>query len=71
MLSKDKDVGVSAVAQCLKNLTVSAQVAAEVRVGYPAQRNGLKDLALARPWYRLQLQLTFNPWPGNFHMIWV
>jgi len=30
-----------------------------------AQRCELKDLALP------QLQLRFNPWPRNFHMLWV
>ena len=30
--------------------------------------HGLKDLAMLQVWCRLQLQLRFNPWPGNFHM---
>ena len=48
-----------------KNLTAVAGVAVEVRVPSLAQLSGLKDLAL------LQLWLSFNPWPGNFHVSWV
>ena len=37
--------------------------------------NGLsqwaKDLGLLQVWRRSQLQLGFDPWPGNFHMLWV
>ena len=28
----------------------------------------VKDLALPQLWNRLQLQLGFDPWPGNLHM---
>ena len=45
---------VAAVAQWVKNPTVTARVAAEV-CRSPSQHSGLKDLAL------LQLQLGFNP----------
>lgn len=31
----------------------------------------VKDPALVQPWHRSQLQLAFNPWPKNFHMLWV
>ena len=30
-----------------------------------------KDLVLLQLWHRSQLQLRFDPWPGNFHMLWV
>ena len=53
--------GVSTAAQRVKKLTSGAGVAAKV-----AHCSGLKDLALP-----LQLQLRFNPWPGNFHMLQV
>ena len=33
--------------------------------GVPTVVQWVKDLAL------LQLWLRFNPWPGNFHMLWV
>lgn len=54
--------GVPAVVQQVKNLTVAAQVTAEVRVRPPAWCSGLKYLVLP------QLRLRFNPWPGNLHM---
>ena len=50
------------MAQYVKNLTAVAWVAAEVWVSPPTPRSGFKDLALP------QLQLGFNPWPGNFIM---
>ena len=31
----------------------------------------VKDLALLHPWYRSQLWLGFDPWPGNFHVLQV
>ena len=31
----------------------------------------VKGPALPQPWRRSQLQLRFNPWPGNLHMPWV
>ena len=31
----------------------------------------LKDLVLLQRPRRSQLQLRFNPWPGNFHILWV
>ena len=30
----------------------------------------VKDPALPQLWCRSQLQLRFDPWPGNFHMPW-
>ena len=30
-----------------------------------------KDLALPQLWHRSQVWLEFDPWPGNFHMLWV
>ena len=29
----------------------------------------VKDSVLLQLWHRLQLQLGFVPWPGNFHML--
>ena len=31
----------------------------------------VKEPALMQLWHRLQLQLRFDPWPRNFHMLWV
>ena len=31
----------------------------------------VKDLVLLQLWCRLQLPLRFNPWPRNFHVLWV
>ena len=31
----------------------------------------VKALALLQLWHRLQLQLTFDPWPRNFHILQV
>ena len=52
--------------QWVKNLTVVAQVAAEVRVPSLAQHSGLKDLALLQLQHSLHPWLGLNPWPGNF-----
>ena len=30
----------------------------------------VKDLVLLQLWRRLQFQLRFNPWPGNFYVPW-
>ena len=49
------------VAQCARNLTAVAWVTVE--------NSGLKDPALSQLQQRLQLQLGFNPWPGNLHML--
>ena len=51
--------------QWAKNPTAVAWVAAEGLVRSLAWRSGLKDLVLP------QLQLSFSPWPGNFHMLCV
>ena len=59
------------MAQWVKNLTADTRVNAEAWVRFPAQHGGLKDLALPLLQCRLQLWLGFNPWPGNFHMLWV
>ena len=57
--------------QWAKNPNVAALITAEVPFQPLAQYSGLKDRALPRLWCRLQLQLRFNPWPRNFHMLWV
>ena len=60
--------GVPAVAQWVKNPTAVAWVALEAFVRSPTC-SGLKDLTLPQPWHRSKLQLRFNPWPWNFHML--
>ena len=55
-------MGVSAVAQGVKNPTAVAWVAAEVQV-WP--------LVLLQLQYRSQLWLQFSPWLRNFHMLQV
>ena len=42
-----------------------------IYLGVPAVAQWVKDLALLQLWYKLQLQLCFDPWPGNFHMPWM
>ena len=37
-------------------------------MGVPAVGPWVEDLALPQLWSRLQLQLRFDSWPGNFHM---
>ena len=37
----------------------------------PARCRGCNGLALLQLWRGLQLQLGFNPWPRNFHKLWV
>ena len=37
----------------------------------PGPVQWVKDLALPQLWHRLQLSLEFNPWPRNFHMLWM
>ena len=31
----------------------------------------VKDLVLLKLWHRLKLWLRFNPWPRNFHMLYM
>ena len=57
--------------QWVKSLTAVAQVALEVWVQSPALHSGLKDLVLLQLQYSSQLQLGFNLWPRNFHMLQV
>ena len=37
----------------------------------PAVAQQVKDMAWPQLWLRSHLWLRFNPWPGNFHMLWV
>ena len=53
------------MAQWVKNPTAVAWIAAEVQIQPPAQHSGLKDKVLLHLW------IGVNPWPGNFHMLWV
>ena len=57
--------------QWVKSLTAVAQVALEVWAQSPALHSGLKDLVLLQLQYSSQLQLGFNLWPRNFHMLQV
>ena len=40
-------------------------------VGVPAVADWVKDSVLPQVWHRVQLQLGFDPRPGNFHMLQV
>ena len=75
MLSKNATkrlkLGVSTVAQWVRNPTAVAQVTAEARVQSLAWCSGLKDGALPQLQCSLQLWLGFNPWSRNFHMLQV
>ena len=57
------------VAQWIKNLTATAQVAVEVQVQSWSQYSGLKYSALPQLWRRSQLHLRFSLWHRNFHML--
>ena len=46
-------------------------VSVVVQVPSPAWHSGLKDLALLQLQHKSKLQLVFNPWPRNFHILWV
>ena len=37
--------------------------------GFSTVMQWVNDLALLQLWYRSQLWLRFDPWPGNFHML--
>ena len=37
----------------------------------PDPEQWVKDLAWLHLWHRSQLQLQFDPWPGDFQMPWV
>ena len=56
-IHKTYHLEILAVAQWVKNLTATAQVAAEAWVQFPAQCGRLKDTVLP------QLQLGLSPWP--------
>ena len=74
---KKNETGVPSTAQCNKDLTAMALVAAEVQAWSPTQHSWLKDPVMpqlwcrSQLWCRLQLWLTFSPWPRNLHMLWV
>ena len=34
----------------------------------PGPEEWVKNAVLPQPWCRLQPELEFNPWPGNFHI---
>ena len=37
----------------------------------PSLEQWVKNLALLQLWCKSQLWLKFNPWPRNFHMLWM
>ena len=39
--------------------------------GVPARVQRVKDPVLLMLWRRSQLRLGFDPWPGNFHTLWL
>ena len=51
--------------QWVKNQTAAAWVSAEVQVQSLTWDSELKDPVLPQLWQRSQLQLRFNPWPGD------
>ena len=53
------------MAQWVKKLTAAAQVSAKVQAGPLAWYRELKDLVSQQLWLR------FEPWPRNFHTLWV
>ena len=57
--------GVPTVAQWIKNLTAGAWVTVVAQARSSGHCSGLKDPML------LWLWLGFNPWPRNFHMLWM
>ena len=59
------------MAPWVKILTTVVQAIASVQVRSLAWHSGLKDPALPQLWHKSQLQLRFNPWPGNFHLLQV
>ena len=64
-------LGVSTVAQWVKNLTAAARVATEAEVQSLGLHNESKDLVLPQLRHRSQLWLGCSPQPGNFHMLQV
>ena len=59
------------MAQWVKNPTAAARVATEAQDPPPAWCSGLKDQGLPQLRLRSQVWLGSNPWPGNFHRLWV
>ena len=58
---KKRSTGVPAVAQWVNDPACPCREAASI----PSPVQWVKDLALLCPWHRSQLQLRFNPWPGE------
>ena len=58
--TKNTHLGMISQLHTTKNHVVRSSVAQQV-----------KDLALSLPWFRLLLWHRFDPWPGNFHMLWL
>ena len=59
--------GVPAVVQWVKDLELSLWWHGLIR----RLAQWIKDLALPQLLLRLQLWLRSDPWPGNFHILWV
>ena len=58
------EMGVPAVTQQVNDPVCLCGAADSV----PGLAQQVKDLTLLQLWYRSQLQLGFDPWPGNSHM---
>ena len=56
--------------QWIRNPTAEAQVAEEMQVQSPAPHRRLQGSRVAELQHRPQMQLRFNSWPRNFHMLW-
>ena len=52
------------------NLTLAMEIKI-TSLGVPVVAQGVKDPALPQLWYRLKLKLGLDPWPRNFHVLWV
>ena len=50
---------------------VTHLIATKIARGIPMGFQWVKDLVLSLQWLRSLLWHRFDPWPGNFHMLWV
>ena len=62
---KDRLLGFPAVAEWINDLACLCGGAGSI----PNWLQQVKDLAFPKLWRRSKLWLTFDPWPGNFHML--
>ena len=62
-VGRENGIGVLSVAQWVNNPACLCGGAGLI----PSPDQWVKDLILLQLWHRGQLQLRFDPWPGNFH----